>query len=239
MNHTDLNHNPVHVSIDTPVRNGNDQLIDQWELKAANRALANLRELLYGQPMLDLIGPQVAESERRAKQYADQSNGEFRGTQVNVQVQGLSSAELFSTLRASAAANNGTPEQVKKTALEMIFPMQPEHYALAGGVIEPMGGLPTLTKPVPMPDAPQFVKDLLDKSYPIRVTGQGPLPDGTPFTYMLQQFRDTPAGMEAELHIWYPAACPPEYLEEHAEHYAVEFRNACRMARKARTMVHH
>ena len=59
------------------------------------------------------------------------------------------------------------------------------------------------------------------------------LDDGTLFTYVLQQFKDTDDGMEANLRIWYPAACPPIYLEEHAEHYAVEFRNGLRMAAAA------
>jgi hypothetical protein len=52
-------------------------------------------------------------------------------------------------------------------------------------------------------------------------------------TYVLQQFKDIEDGMEANLRIWCPAACPPIYLEEHAEHYAVEFRNGCRMAAAA------
>jgi hypothetical protein len=49
-------------------------------------------------------------------------------------------------------------------------------------------------------------------------------------TYVLQQFKDTDAGMEANMRIWYPAGCPPIYLEEHAEHYTIEFRNGCRLA---------
>ena len=103
------------------------------------------------------------------------------------------------------------------------------------GAIETMGGLPTRSHPafVKPGDVPSFVSDLIDKNYDLSIVGAATLEDGTIFTYVLQEYKDTEQGLQASLRIWYPAACPPEYVIEHAEHYAVEFRNGARLAAAA------
>src|SRR6516162_3334878 len=90
----------ISVVADTPHGRADDQRIDAWELKAAKRALANLRQLLYGQPMRDLLAQQIEESDRRLKQYLADSHGEFAMTQVILRARGLKSADFFSTVRA-------------------------------------------------------------------------------------------------------------------------------------------
>jgi hypothetical protein len=222
----------IRVVADTPHGQADDQRIDAWELKAAKRALANLRELLYGQPMRDLLREQIEESDRRLKRYLADSHGEFAMTQVILRATGLKSADFFATVRAALAAVDGAPEQVQEYVIRNVFPMHPEHYTLPPyrGVVETMGGIPTRSRVIPTQDVPAFITQLIDESYPTRLTGAAELDDGTLFTYVLQQLKDTDDGMEANLRIWYPAACPPIYLEEHAEHYAVEFRNGLRMA---------
>jgi hypothetical protein len=148
-----------------------------------------------------------------------------------MRIKGVKSAVFFASVKNTFTAVKGTPEQQKETVVKFLFPAHPEHYALDGGCIECMGGLPTHTNPEPMPpeQAPSFVKELVDDSYTISMSGSGPLRDGTPFTYVLQQFKDTDDGMEANLSIWYPSACPDSYVEEHIEHYAIEFCNGCKM----------
>jgi len=226
----------VSVVADTIHGKADDQRIDAWELKDARRALVNLRELLYGQPMRELLSAQIEEADKRMKHYLADSNGEFTETQVILRAQGLKGSDLFSAIGASLAAVVGPPEQVREAAIETVFPMHPEHYALPPyrGAIETMGGIPTCSRVFLLEEAPAFVTAFLDESYPIRGIGAAELDDGTLFTYVLQQFKDIEDGMEANLRIWYPAACPPIYLEEHAEHYAVEFRNGCRMAAAAK-----
>lgn len=225
----------VSVVADTIHGNADDHRIDEWELKAARRALVNLRELLYGPAMHELLRKQIEEGDRRMKQYVADSNGEFAMTQVILTAKGLKSTVFFSTVRAALAAVDGPPEQVQEYVMRNVFPMHPEHYTLPPyrGVVETMGGIPTRSRVLATQDVPAFITTLIDESYPIRLTGAAELDDGTLFTYVLQQFKDTDDGMEANLRIWYPAACPPIYLEEHAEHYTVEFRNGLRMAAAA------
>lgn len=209
-----------------------DHRIDEWELKAARRALTNLKELLYGPAMRELLGAQIDKADHAMKQYLADSGGEFTTTQVVLTAEGVTTAEFFPALAAVLSAFDDSPEQLRQTAINWAFPMHPEHYGLPPyrGVIETMGGVPTRSRVKVIDDAPDFVTTLADESYPVRMTGAGELDDGAVFTYVLQQFKDGDAGMEANLRIWYPVACPPVYLNEHAEHYTVEFRNGCRMA---------
>lgn len=96
--------------------------------------------------------------------------------------------------------------------------------------------MPTLTFPGFVGDdaeIPDFTRPLIDPSYDVSKVGKGLLRDGSVQSYVLQQFRDVDGGIEASLHIWYPAACPDSVVEEHLQDYAVEFRNGCRMVAAA------
>jgi hypothetical protein len=225
----------VKVSADTTHGLADDRRIDEWELKAARRALVNLRELLYGAPMLNLLGKQIEQADHDLKRYLADSDGEFSQTQVILTAEGLTVADFIPTLRAALAAVDNSPLELRNAAIGFIFPAHPEHYALPPyhGVVETMGGIPTRSRVMVIQDAPDFVTQFVDESYPMRMTGAAELDDGTLFTYVLQQFKDTDTGMEANLRIWFPSACPPAYLEEHAEHYSIEFRNGFRVAAAA------
>lgn len=227
------------VTATTPAATVDDSGIDEWELAASRRILANLRTLLAGQPMLDLVNDQVEESDRQLKSYVEQSHGEFTGTRVLLNVTGIHVQQFMPTVRAMMGGAASPDPAVRRAALIMAFAAHPEHYAMAPGgrpgVIETMGGLPTRSFPAfVQPDqVPGFVSTLIDSSYDLSTVGAADLVDGTMFSYVLQEYRDTVDGMEVSLRIWYPAACPPAYVEEHAQHYAVEFRNGARLAAAA------
>lgn len=214
-----------------------NQTVDQYEYKATLRSAMNIRTLLYEDKMLELIKAQTEESFQLNKKYSEDSNGDFNYGHLILNFKGIKVQDFLNTLKKLYSLNNtsGTEEQQQKFAHMFLF-AHPEHYATDGGCVETMGGLPTFTKPTPMPidHAPDFIKSLVDNSYPVGNAGEGPLKDGTPFTYVMQQYRDTDEGMEASLYIWYPAACPDSYVEEHVEHYAVEFRNGCKLALSAK-----
>lgn len=206
--------------------------VDEWELEAAKRTAFNLRSLLFEEKMLELLNEQLDESDERIKNYAAQAPDDFNYGRLTLTVKGMYSQELFSFIANMMASTKESSEQVKEVMFKQIFVAHPEHYALGDGNIETMGGLPTVTLPVmtKIEEAPDFVKEFVDDTYAVKAAGAGPLRDGTPFTYVLQQFRDTSEGMVADLMIWYPAGCPDIYVEEHLEHYAIEFRNGCRVA---------
>jgi len=227
-----------HVTVHVRTAHGpaDDTRVDAWELAAARRGMTNLRRLLYGAPMQALLADQIAESDRRAHEYAAASAGAFTECHVEVSASGVHIAELLAGIQSMLGGAAADEEERKAMVLATGFPTHPEHYMVlpGAGVVETMGGLPTLTRIAPIETPPDFVAAHMDESYPVRRAGQGPLDDGTPFTYVLQQFRDTPEGLEASLRVWYPAACPPVYVEEHAEHFAVETRNLLRLVAATR-----
>jgi hypothetical protein len=218
------------VTADTMHGKADDQRLDQWELKAARRALQNLKILLYETPMLDLLRGQIEEGDRRLKQYLAASKGEYTQTQVIVRGTNVTTEQMLANYRL-VLGGVMTPEKKREVAFNMAFPMHPEHYAIPPytGIVETMGGIPTRSRVMRAEETPSFIAPFIDESYPMRLVGKAEIDDGTTYMYVLQQFKDTDAGLEANLRIWYPAACPPIYLEEHAEHYAVEFRNSLRI----------
>ena len=137
----------VTVKASTPTETVGDQGIDEWELKASRRILRNLRTLLAGEQMLDLIKDQVEESDRQLKQYLAESDGEYTGTQVKLAIKGLSIAQFMPTLQEIMGGVASDDEKTRREALDMAFTAHPEHYAMVPGtppaVIETMGGLPT------------------------------------------------------------------------------------------------
>lgn len=213
-----------------------DAGIDQFELEASRRILANLRGKLYGQPMWDLIGEDVKNADEKFHEWYDASDGEYKGGEVTLKIADLTTDQLFEAIMQTLGAAMLEGEARRRGSITGVFPAHPEHYGLSldgPGGVETMGGMPTLTYPayVDEDEIPDFIRPLIDADhYDMSKVGRGLLSDGTVQTYVLQQFRDTDEGIEASLWIWYPAACPDSVFKEHLQHYAVEFRNGVRMA---------
>jgi len=212
-----------------------DAGIDQFELEASRRILANLRTELYGQPMWDLLGHQIDAAEKQFQQWYADSNGEYRGGEVKLVLHGLSSDQLFGAFAQILGPAMAEGEERRQGSIGGVFPAHPEHYGLSidgPGGVETMGGMPTLTFPAYVGDdeIPDFIRPHIDSSYTISRVGRGLLRDGSVQSYVLQQLKDAGDNVEVSLFIWYPAACPDFVVKEHLQHYAVEFRNGARMA---------
>lgn len=215
-----------------------DAGLDQWELEASRRALGNLRTLLYGQPMLDLLKDQLDAHDEQYRGYVAASNDEWSGCHVTLRADGITLDEALPIIAESMAAMGATGAsgfEDKRDAVEsVIFPIHPEHYSVleeVGGV-ETMGGVPfrTLLYRCDPEDAPNWLTSRMDDSYDLSNVGRSTLVDGTPHTWVMQQFKDTDTGVEFDLHVWYPKACPPEYVEEHSQHFPLEVRGLLRIA---------
>lgn len=228
----------VELSVETVQGHADDARLDQWELEASRRILGNLRTLLYGQPMLDLLGEQLDEHDRIFRGYWEASDNQWTECHVLVQAKGLSLQEALPAIASSMAAmgdGGANGFEAKREAVEsVIFPIHPEHYGVLEGVggVETMGGIPcrSLLSRTAAEDVPDFVAAKKDDSYALSNIGRGTLIDGTPHTWVLQQFKNIEGGSEFDLHVWYPAACPPEYVEEHGQHFPLELRGLLRIA---------
>lgn len=211
-----------------------DQAVDAWELKAARRALMNLKTLLYGQPMLDLIQKQIEASDAYYKEIIAASDGKYRECRVDLHVKGLTATQIqnFRKRHMTQAADKQKARDAM--ALGLMLPAHPEHYALPPdyqeGIIEVIGEHMARIRVEVTSDVPSFVMDYGHPDYPIKKPTIGQLDDGTVLFHILHEFRDREHGCDCILRLLFPVAAPQVFFDDHAEHLSIEFRSFLRAA---------
>ncbi|TDD95841.1 hypothetical protein [Actinomadura rubrisoli] len=222
---------PTSPTIDfhTLGRTLDDATVDRWELKAARRALMNLKTLAGGQRMMELLAEQIDAGDRFHRELVAASGGTYRESRADLTVRGLSGTDLAAWFRSQLTAN-GFEDRV-------FFAAHPEHYVQPPnytGLVETIGGHTTRFKVALGRELPPPVRAYADPSYPLTLgTASFTLDDGTPVAYALHQARDTDTGADVALRIIYPSAAPDSMIEGHCEHLAIEFRNWIRNAAAA------
>lgn len=207
------------------VRSNNE--VDAWELKAAQRGLANLKALLEGQPMLDLLAEQIKEGDRYFKSLVEASNGQFKEARVDLKAKGLTTSQFTEYLFGNMGAAQ-TTEARRSLYLDIMAPAHPEHYCIGPyqmGIVETIGGHICRVRVDAEAELPDFVWQYGDPSYETKLPVTGYLDDGTAFFYGLQELHDTAEGCDFRFRILFPAASPQLLIDEHTEHLAIEFRH--------------
>ncbi|KAK1808438.1 hypothetical protein LTR12_017212 [Friedmanniomyces endolithicus] len=193
--------------------------VDAWELKAARRGLQNLKTLLEGQAMLDLLTKQIEEGDAYFKGIIAKSKGQFNESRIDFKAIGITSSQFLKW-----QTNNGR----RQFFLDSMAPAHPEHYALGPypmGIVETIGNHICRVRVDNVVEVPDFVKAYGDASYNNKMPVTGFLDDGTLFFYGFQDLRDTDDGCDFRFQIIFPAAAPPVLFDEHAENLAIEFRS--------------
>jgi hypothetical protein len=219
-----------HGTVDQPT-------IDEWELRQARIALSLLKDALRGDAMVELLAPYVAASDERGRWLAAESNGEWAPVESVVEVRGLRMEQFFAWFHPHFADE------------PTMLAANPDHYEVRfpeGIITEVLGGIPTrfqvqlqagpIARPAsfePDPDFPihpkiagvdmgdgAMLSTLLDGSTPAVLTPT-------------MQLRETDDGFAIKLTLYFPAAAPPEMLEDHSRHYAIEFSRWITMAYEA------
>lgn len=188
----------------------------------------NLKRLLSGQPMLDLISKQIEEGDAYYKRIISESNGEFKESRIDLKVQGISAAEYKERFFAWQKESWANPDHAQDFFLSTMAPAHPEHYALPPGglgIVEVIGGHMCCTRIQPGGDIPDLVWSYGDPAFEIKLPAKGYLMDGTLFFYILMEMRDVEDGGEFRLRLLFPSASPQQTIDEHAEHLAVEWRS--------------
>ena len=212
----------------TPHRDFTPEEVDLLELKASRRALLNLRTLLNGEPMRELLREQMDAADQQWKEWLAASNGSWREVRMDMTVEGFTATEFLTGIVAMQAGGQDD------FMIKFMYPMHPEHYCAPGhevaGIVETLGRMPTrlILSPQQLDGMPDFVQRLADESYPLKMCAEGLLQDGTTVGYLFHQYRDTPTGCDLIFRGFGPSAGPDYASEEHEEHFAVEFRNAIR-----------
>lgn len=200
--------------------------IDAWELKAARRSLQNLKTLLEGEPMLNLLAKQIREGDTYFKGLVSKSNGQFKESRIDFSVKGISSSQFLEWFKVVDAKE--TPDGIRRFYLNIMAPAHPEHYALGPypiGIVETIGQHVCRVRIDNTVEVPQFVRDYGDPTYDKKLPVTCYLDDGTVFFYGFQELHDTEAGCDFKIRIIFPAASPQILFDEHTEHLAIEFRS--------------
>lgn len=206
------------------------------QLNQARASVLNLKEQLFGddgQALHALLTDETDTAYDRIKNCTDASNGTFTEGYVTMEVTGQASTSLdvYSVQAMFNVSNDMPPSAAKQFTEDFLFPAHPEHYRLLTtggiGITETWGGIPTRAYLDALAIPPPFVIKELDLSYEIGISARGYLGDAdkTTVTWILQQYRQTSYGLEFNLRVWYPSACPAEYVHDQVEHLCVEYRN--------------
>lgn len=209
--------------------------VDDFERFYAARALDRFRTRLGRQGLLDLLAEDIEAGNAFLRDHARASAGEFTAGTTVLSARGLSSGAFLAWMDRAFAGDE-----------HALLAAHPEHYVMAPAtdgsfhVVENigphvcsffMGGWGTASTAWAA-DADEL---LPESAFPHKMSSNLALADGTVVGRALTQFGDTPDGFTAHLTVYVPVTCPPEVLEHHLRHYAVEFRNWIAAAGAARS----
>lgn len=231
-----LQHNGTPIAVPDPSGPAEASQVTE-QLNQARASILSLKAQLYrddGQTLHDLLSNETNTAADRIKACADASNGSFTGGWVTIEVTGKISTplDIYSSFGAMFSISDDMPPSAAENfTKDFFFPVHPEHYQILStdgiGITETWGGIPTSTYLDALALPPSYVLEKRDLSYDIGIAARGYLGDAekTTVTWILQQWRQTTYGLELNMWFWYPAACPPEYIHDQAEHLCVEYRN--------------
>lgn len=206
------------------------------QLHQLRASVYNLKLELYGnngRVLHDLLGNETDIASERLENCTNASNGTFTQGWITMQVTAplIHTLDIY-TLTSMFNIHDDMPSaEATKFTKGFLFPVHPEHYQLLTkggvGVTETWGGMPTSAYLDVLSQPPPFVLKGVDLSYQVGYVSRGFLDNAnrTTVTWSLQQNRQTGYGLEFNLRVWYPSACPAAYVHDQVEHLCVEYRN--------------
>jgi|GEM_PF-1475658 len=193
--------------------NDTDALIDGYELFSARRALALLKLKLGRVALLDLLREEISAGDSFLRHHLDRSRGDQATGTTVLRAQGISAAEFVGWLGRAFARE------------DVMLAGHPEHYVIhaepgkGANIVETLGEYVCSFFMREWTDRP----DTID-AQPNARHSQILLADGTIVGSISTSFEDAPGGFLATLSVTLPVTCAPEVLQQHLEHFAVEFR---------------
>ena len=213
------------ISTQTSVRIGGEvdgRNIDRYELVSARRALRLLKRKLGHDRLHDLVREAIAEGNALLRDHVRRSEGHQATGTIAIEACNLTAA-AFSEWMIRAFARQ-----------DVLIDAQPEHYLM--DMADPHG--------------PHVVETLGDHVVGFYMAGWDESQvdggksdstdrrrsllklddDGTVFGSVSTAFLEAPHGMTAELSVTLPATSAPGAVEQHLQHFSVEFRSWMLMA---------
>jgi hypothetical protein len=202
-----------------PAGEHSDSTIDGFELFSARRALELLKRKLGRERLLELLADEIAAGEAFLRGHLERSAGaEATGT-TTLRAHGITAAVFGAWLGAAFARE------------DVMLAGHPEHYAIHAEPGQNVNIVETLD---------EYVCSFFMQPWDDSVTRERELPsapggptvrrshmllaDGTVIGSIANSFEEESDGFTARLSVTLPATCAPDVIEQHLEHFAVEFR---------------
>lgn len=191
-----------------------DRSIDAFELFSARRALTLLKNKLGREKLLELLREEITAGDAFLRAHLERSAGEEATGTTTLRAHGITAAE-FTSWFARAFARE-----------DVMVAGHPEHYAIHAEPGRNVNIVETLGEYVC-----SFFMRKWDESgipepsaKPAGRRSQMLLEDGTVVGSISNAFDEEPDGFTARLSVTLPATCAPDVVDQHLEHFAVEFR---------------
>lgn len=191
-----------------------DTTINRYELDSARRALRLLKGNLGPERLHALVKDQIVEGNALFRRHVERSHGEQATGTVTLEASGLAAAD-FSAWMSRAFARP-----------DVLLAAHPEHYLIdpkGPHIVETLGDhvIGFYVGPWDQSKVPGDGPKNVDKRYSLLILDD----DQTVFGSISTLFSDTADGMRAELSVTLPATSAPYAIDQHLEHFSVEFRN--------------
>jgi hypothetical protein len=194
-----------------------DSTIDGYELFGARRALALLKDKLGRDRILDLLADEIAGGDAFLHDHVDRSHGEEATGTTTLRAHGITAGEFTGWLARAFARE------------DVMLAGNPEHYSIHAEPGQNVNIVETLHDQVcsffmrPY-DASIVLDQELPAGKPAERRSHMLLADGTVVGSIANAFDEEDDGFSVRLSVTLPATCAPEVIEQHLEHFAVEFR---------------
>lgn len=192
-----------------------DRRIDAYELFSARRALDLLKKKLGRERLLELLGVEIAAGDAFLRNHLERSAGQEATGTTTLRAQGITAAQFTSWLGRAFARE------------DVMLAGHPEHYSIHAApghdvnIVETLGEYVCSFFMRPWNDA---VVPAAGSGRPAGRRSQMLLKDGTVVGSIATAFDEENGGLTARLSVTLPATCAPDVVDQHLEHFAVEFR---------------
>lgn len=193
-----------------------DSTIDEYELFSARRALALLKDKLGRDQLLDLLADEIAAGDAFLRDHLDRSAGEETTGTTTLRAHGITAAEFTGWLGQAFVRT------------DVMLAGHPEHYSIHAepdshvNIVETLGEYVCSFFMRPYDDSVVVQELPADQTAGRR--SHMLLADGTVVGSIVNAFDEEPDGFTARLSVTLPATCAPDVVQQHLEHFAVEFR---------------
>ncbi|QHK21840.1 hypothetical protein GU243_21660 [Pseudarthrobacter psychrotolerans] len=208
-----------------------DESIDGFELFSARRALGLLKGKLGRERLLELLRGEIGAGDAFLRTNVERSGGQEMTGTTRLRAHGITAAQFTGWLARAFGRE------------DVMLAGHPEHYSIHAepgrtvNIVETLGEYVCSFFMREWDDS-VVVEQTLRSGTTAKPAGrrsQMLLEDGTVVGSIANAFDEEPDGFTATLSVTLPATCGPDVIQQHLEHFAVEFRTWILRAAAART----